>query len=91
MFGEMRYVQLYLIEIGVLRLVRAALGIPKSIDILEHIYSLSQDAQESAMDAIRRIESEAMKIQRPQPGLAELMEYLDRQKMRKAICTRNFE
>ena len=70
---------------------RAALGIPKSVDILEHIYSLPQTAQESAMNAIRRIEGDAMRKQKPQPGLTELMEYLDQRKMRKAICTRNFE
>ena len=32
-----------------------------------------------------------MAAQKPQPGLQELMRYLDGRGMRKGICTRNFE
>lgn len=49
------------------------------------------DDQLKAMDAIRAIESRAMLKQTPQPGLEELMTYLEKRGMRKALCTRNFE
>lgn len=72
--------------------MRAALGIDKSIDILDHIYSLpTPEAQEAAMSSIRAIESTAMIAQTPQPGLVKLMSYLDSRNIRKGICTRNFD
>lgn len=72
--------------------MRAALQIPKHIDILEHIYSLPTAAQqESAMEVIRAIERQSMTAQVAQPGLADLMAYLDSRNIRKGICTRNFE
>ena len=72
-------------------LSRAALGIPKSTDILDHIHSLPQPAQEEAQKAVRAIESEAMLHQEAQPGLVELIEYLEKKGIRMALCTRNFE
>ncbi|OHE94006.1 haloacid dehalogenase-like hydrolase [Colletotrichum orchidophilum] len=72
--------------------MRQALGITKSVDILDHVYSLStQEAQETAMESIRQIERSAMASQVAQPGLAELMSYLDSRGVRKGICTRNFD
>ncbi|KAH8178974.1 haloacid dehalogenase-like hydrolase domain-containing protein [Sarocladium implicatum] len=71
--------------------MREALGITKSVDILEHVESLPQDEQSTALSAIRNIESEAMKSQAPQPGLTQLMQFLDSHRIRKAICTRNFD
>lgn len=71
--------------------MRAALDIDKSIDILEHIESLSPDAKQVALEAIRAIERKAMASQKPQPGLASLMSYLDSRGIPKAICTRNFD
>ncbi|KAL9121024.1 MAG: hypothetical protein Q9187_002424 [Circinaria calcarea] len=71
--------------------MRSALSIPKTTDILTHIYSLPSPAQESAMDSVRAIESDAMKAQKAQPGLQELMQYLEGRGVRKGICTRNFE
>lgn len=72
--------------------MRAALNITKEIDILDHIYSLpTVEAREEAMDSIRAIERTAMSSQTPQPGLVELMTYLDTQKLPKGICTRNFD
>ncbi|KAF3058348.1 hypothetical protein GL218_05809 [Daldinia childiae] len=72
--------------------MRAALQIPKHIDILEHIYSLpTTSQQETAMESIRAIERQSMTAQVAQPGLAELMAYLDSRNIRKGICTRNFE
>jgi len=82
------------------REMRAALNIPKSIDILNHLLSLSPDPdsttspptspRERANDAIEAIERNAMTVQTPQPGLVELMTYLDKRKVPKALCTRNF-
>lgn len=71
--------------------MRAVLGIPKSVDILEHIYSLpTPSEQETAMSHIRAIERRNMAAQVPQPGLTDLMSYLDAHKIPKGICTRNF-
>ncbi|KAE9961647.1 hypothetical protein BLS_001572 [Venturia inaequalis] len=71
--------------------MRSALGIQKPTDILDHIYSLPQDEQEPAMQKIRDIESTAMINQTPQPGLLQLMDYLQKRGIRKGICTRNFD
>ena len=70
----------------------AALGIDKSIDILHHIRDLpTPDARLAAADKIKAIEREAMRAQQPQPGLVELMDYLQGRGVQRALCTRNFE
>ncbi|KLU88457.1 hypothetical protein MAPG_07443 [Magnaporthiopsis poae ATCC 64411] len=72
--------------------MRAVLGIPKSVDILDHIYGLpTPEAREEAMESIRAIERTAMVNQVAQPGLVELMRYLDSRNLPKGICTRNFQ
>ena len=71
--------------------MRDALGIERTVDILEHIETLSTDEQHTALEAIRAIERRAMESQTPQPGLLTLMAYLDANKIPKAICTRNFD
>lgn len=72
--------------------MRNALSITKSTDILDHVYSLpTPEAREEAMEAIRNIERTAMTSQQPQPGLVELMSYLDSRQVPKGICTRNFD
>lgn len=73
--------------------MRSALGIPPSVDILTHIYSLptTGGAQAAAMERIQAIEREAMAVQEPQPGLEALMQYLQGKGIRKGICTRNFD
>lgn len=81
--------------------MRAALEIPKPVDILDHILTLSDtpdsegDSTSSprsrAQDAIKAIESEAMKNQKPQPGLNELITYLAKNDLHISLCTRNFE
>ncbi|KAL0942529.1 had superfamily [Colletotrichum truncatum] len=72
--------------------MRDALKITKSVDILDHIYALpTTEAQETAMESIREIERTAMAAQVAQPGLIELMSYLDSRGVRKGICTRNFD
>ncbi|KAL8763038.1 MAG: hypothetical protein Q9184_001065 [Pyrenodesmia sp. 2 TL-2023] len=72
-------------------LVREALGIPKSTDILDHIHSLPQPAQDEAQTAIRAIERAAMIEQEAQPGLTELMTYLEGRGVKMGLCTRNFD
>ncbi|KAK1046550.1 hypothetical protein LTR12_009964 [Friedmanniomyces endolithicus] len=71
--------------------MRQAVGIPKEIDILDHIHSLSSSQQEEAFAKIQAIERDAMAKQVPQPGLVTLMEFLDERGILKSICTRNFE
>lgn len=72
--------------------MRSALGIEKPRDILDHVYSLpTPEAQHEAMESIRAIERAAMATQEPQPGLTELMSYLDSRGVQKGICTRNFD
>ena len=68
-----------------------ALQIPKSVDILAHISSLPNDQQSEAYGKIEAIERRAMDVQKPTKGLTELMEYLNQQRVRMGICTRNFE
>ncbi|KAK5275862.1 hypothetical protein LTR16_012052, partial [Cryomyces antarcticus] len=70
--------------------MRSALAIPKDVDILDHVYSLPADEQEEAQEKVRDIERTAMKTQKPQAGLTDLMNYLDHRGIRKGICTRNF-
>ncbi|KAH0498915.1 hypothetical protein TgHK011_006141 [Trichoderma gracile] len=71
--------------------MRSVLGIPQSVDILEHIDKLPAHQQPPAHEAIRAIERKAMAAQTPQPGLAALMACLDAYRVPKAICTRNFD
>jgi hypothetical protein len=69
------------------REMRAVLNIPKSTDILDHLLSLSTiednstnpptSPRQRASNAIEAIERNAMTAQTPQPGLVELMTYLD--------------
>ncbi|KAI9653932.1 MAG: hypothetical protein M1831_005617 [Alyxoria varia] len=82
---------------------REALSIPRTTDILEHINSLPASPtgstnyiditspRESASNKIRAIERRAMARQRPQPGLEELMRWVDGTRLKKGICTRNFD
>ncbi|KAF2719644.1 HAD-like protein [Polychaeton citri CBS 116435] len=72
--------------------MRNALSIGKEIDILDHVYALpTEDQQKEAHEKIQAIERKAMTEQEPQPGLVELMEWCDRGRLRRGICTRNFD
>ncbi|KAL4872983.1 hypothetical protein BDV12DRAFT_192918 [Aspergillus spectabilis] len=72
--------------------MRAVLGISKSVDILHHIRSLpTAEEQLEASNKVKAIEREAMNHQQPQPGLVELMDYLQGRGVKRALCTRNFE
>lgn len=70
---------------------RSALGIEKSIDILDYVHSLPPAEEAAAFEKIRAIESSAMASQAPQPGLVDLMTYLESRSLPKGICTRNFD
>ncbi|OAA69572.1 HAD-like domain protein [Cordyceps fumosorosea ARSEF 2679] len=70
--------------------MRAALGITKAVDIIDHMNALPAAEQPAAHAAVQGIERAAMAKQAPQPGLDELMRYLDARGVPKAICTRNF-
>jgi phosphoglycolate phosphatase-like HAD superfamily hydrolase len=71
--------------------MRAALDIPKSKDIIAHINELPSSEQPDAWTKIKQIEQTAMREQEAQPGLIPLLEFLHRENVRVAICTRNFE
>lgn len=71
--------------------MRQVLGIPKSVDILDHIHSLPAPSCDTAMEAVKAIERSAMVKMVPQPGLNKLMTYLDTRSILKGICTRNFD
>ncbi|KAI2795050.1 putative hydrolase [Penicillium oxalicum] len=72
--------------------MRDALGIDKSIDILDHIRDLpTAEDRDAAIARIQAVERRAMLEQEPQPGLVKLMEYLQSRGLRRALCTRNFE
>ncbi|KAL2862844.1 putative haloacid dehalogenase-like hydrolase [Aspergillus lucknowensis] len=72
--------------------MRAALGISKSVDILHHIARLPTDEERhEASNKVKAIEREAMQHQEPQPGLLELMDYLEERGVKRALCTRNFK
>lgn len=91
MFKEMRSPAHLHIRLPLLNRYRKVLSISSKTDILEHIYSLPAEHQPEAMGAIREIESTAMTLQEPQPGLEKLMGYLETRGVRRALCTRNFE
>ncbi|KAK9376212.1 HAD-like domain-containing protein [Lipomyces chichibuensis] len=73
--------------------MRRALGIARSVDILDHIYSLEVAEQEIAHEKVRQVERTAMVQMKPQPGMfsqGRPFQFLEANKLRKAICTRNF-
>ncbi|GIK03052.1 hypothetical protein Aspvir_007118 [Aspergillus viridinutans] len=72
--------------------MRKALGIDKKVDILHHIRDLPTATERTAAaEKIKAIEREAMSHQQPQPGLVDLMDYLQSRGLHRALCTRNFE
>lgn len=54
--------------------MREALGIDKSVDILDHVHSLPEKDQEEAHEKLQAIERKAMVEMQPRPGLTELMD-----------------
>lgn len=71
--------------------MRDALGIDKSIDILDYVHSLPDNGpQQEAQLKLQAIERNAMVNMEAQPALVEVMDFIDKQKIPKAILTRNF-
>ncbi|CAN6630060.1 hypothetical protein TRVA0_012S02058 [Trichomonascus vanleenenianus] len=70
--------------------MRNALGIDKGTDILDHVNSLPEKAQAEAQEKLMAIERKAMGEMIPQPGLQDLMMFLNEKGIPKSICTRNF-
>lgn len=70
--------------------MRDALGIDKSIDILDHVHGLPEKEEAEAQAKLQKIERAAMVNMEAQPGLVELMTFLEKQGVKKSICTRNF-
>ncbi|KAL9033983.1 MAG: hypothetical protein Q9180_005658 [Flavoplaca navasiana] len=66
--------------------MREALKIPKTTDILDHMHSLPQPAQDEAQIVIRAIERAAMLQQEAQPGLDELITYLEGRGVRMGLA-----
>ncbi|KAJ5679625.1 hydrolase [Penicillium macrosclerotiorum] len=72
--------------------LREALGIDRSVDILHHIRDLPTPEERAvAVSKVQAVEQRAMLDQQPQPGLSQLMNYIQSRKLPRALCTRNFE
>ncbi|KAI9592747.1 HAD-like domain-containing protein [Syncephalis fuscata] len=69
--------------------MRRELGVEKGVDILTHTASLQGNERIAAEQLIKRIEDEAMLGIEIQPGLDELITYLESAQLPKAILTRN--
>ncbi|ODQ81800.1 hypothetical protein BABINDRAFT_160040 [Babjeviella inositovora NRRL Y-12698] len=70
---------------------RTTLGLaPDSkTDILHHIAALSPAEQEQAHHKIEAVEVKAMTQMQPQPGLSDIMAYITKNNLPRAIVTRN--
>ncbi|KAI8054637.1 hypothetical protein BDF22DRAFT_680172, partial [Syncephalis plumigaleata] len=69
--------------------MRRELGVPTGTDVLAHAASLPTEERIAAELLIKRIEDEAMLSIELQPGLDELITYLESIPLPKAILTRN--
>ncbi|KAL1922870.1 uncharacterized protein VTP21DRAFT_9246 [Calcarisporiella thermophila] len=74
---------------GMFPRMRDALGIDEKTDILGHMMKLSGEERKRADKLISDIEYEAMIEMALQPGLDELLAFLELHKIPKAILTRN--
>ncbi|VVT44996.1 uncharacterized protein SAPINGB_P000603 [Magnusiomyces paraingens] len=70
--------------------MRDALGIDKSLDILDYVHGLPEDEQASAHLKLQAVEREAMVDMEATPGVQRLLDWVDSQGIPKAILTRNF-
>lgn len=69
--------------------MRNAVGIPRPLDVLEEIEKMDEEAKQRAFRIIEEFEEEGKRRFELQPGVHELMEFLDHHKIPKAIVTRN--
>lgn len=73
------------------REMRERVGVPldKTLDILDVIHSWDEERQKKAFAVIAEIEEEALRNMKLMPGAAELCELLDKNKLPRALVTRN--
>jgi HAD superfamily hydrolase (TIGR01509 family) len=69
--------------------IRAEIGLPPVVPILETMYALPADARRRAFAILDRRESEAAAASRVMPGARELLDQLRRRRIRIGILTRN--
>lgn len=70
--------------------MRKRIGIPLSVDIMAYINSLENEEKKShAISIIESMEEEAHHKLKLQPGLQELLSFLEENQIRKALLTRN--
>lgn len=72
--------------------MRDALGIDKSVDVLDYVHSLPEKEQEEAHVKLQQIERTAMVDMEATPGVNELLKFIDSYEpaIPRAILTRNF-
>jgi HAD superfamily hydrolase (TIGR01549 family) len=69
--------------------MRRELGVADGVDVLAYTASLNGEDRLKAEAIIKRIEDETMLGMKVQPGLIELIEFLEKCQLPKAILTRN--
>lgn len=69
--------------------MRAAVGVTEEIDILAHVEKLPVPERTEAMEIIHRFEREGADKAELLPGVSEFLNWLEKEKVPLAICTRN--
>lgn len=71
--------------------MRRQLGVPKGVDILDHVASIpTEEGRMVAQSKLRTIEEKAMREQEPTKGLKNVFTKLSEYGVHTSICTRNF-
>jgi len=69
--------------------MRRRAQIPPKADILKHIASLPAEESARSMAAVLEVEAEGIKRMELRDGLDELFDFLDKNRLRRALLTRN--
>lgn len=69
--------------------IRAAIGIPERLPILEYLETAPPDFRARAEEILARFEREAIERTEPNPGAAELFAFLARRGLPTGVVTRN--
>jgi HAD superfamily hydrolase (TIGR01509 family) len=69
--------------------LRARVGVPAGMGIMEHIYALSEAEAQRADQAVREIEMQSVRTAAANDGVAELFAALDRRPWKRALVTNN--
>ncbi|MDA0335024.1 MAG: HAD-IA family hydrolase [bacterium] len=69
--------------------LRARVGVPVGIGIMEHIYTLSPEEAQRADDIVREIEMASVLAAEPNSGLAELFRQFEESPWKLALITNN--